>query len=136
MCIYFLICILIPRINKVNKKTISLLEHRHADVLRRGFLWKVNEDVISLFSFAEAYFLPSTKKLQNKILSKNIVDALIKNCAVLELFVEVRRSSPHNIKKEIAFNLLEDCLTRCISCPHIFSKSERAKQNQDRSEHA
>ena len=78
---------------------------------------ELNEDVIVTFSVAEAYFLSSTKKLQNKIVSKN---ALIVNCMVLEKFDKVRRSSPDNIKKEIAFNLLEELLTLYI-CVRTFS---------------
>ena len=74
----------------------------------------MNEDVIAIFSAAEAYFLSSTKKLQNKILSKDIVNALMEKCMMLERFAKVRRSSPDNIKKEIAFNLLEDLLTLYI----------------------
>ena len=60
-------------------ETISLPEHRHVDVLNGGGLWKVNEDVIAIFSIAEACFLSSTKKLQNKILSKDTVNALMEN---------------------------------------------------------
>ena len=71
-------------------ETACLPEHRHVDVLNRGGLWKVNEDVIAIFSAAEAYFLSSTKKLQNKILSKHIVNALMENCMVLENFAKVR----------------------------------------------
>ena len=93
-------------------KTVSLPEHRHVDVLNRGGLWKVNEDVIAIFSVAEAYFLSSTKKLQNKIVS--IVNALMENCMVLESFTKVRRTSPDNIKNEIAFKFLEDFLTLYI----------------------
>ena len=70
----------------------------------------MNEDGIAIFSEAEAYFLSSTKKLQNKIVSKDIVNALMENCMVLESFAKVWRSSPDNVKKEIAFNLLEDLL--------------------------
>ena len=95
-------------------KTVALPEHRHVDVLNRGDLWKVNEDVIAIFSVAEDYFLSSTKKLQNKILSKDIVNALMENYIVLESFVKVRQSSPGNIKKEIVFNLLERLLTLYI----------------------
>ena len=90
---------------------ISLLEHKYVDVLNGGGLWKVNEDVIAVFSVAEAYLLSSTKKLQNKIVSKDIVNALTENCIVLQSLAKVRRSSPDNINKEIAFNLLENLLT-------------------------
>ena len=55
-------------------ETISLPELRHVNFLNRGGLWKVNEDVIAIFSVSEAYFLSSTKKLQNKVVSKDIVN--------------------------------------------------------------
>ena len=71
-------------------ETVSLPEHRHVDVLSRDGLWKVNEDVIAIFSIVEAYFLSSTKKLQSKIVSKDIVNALMENCMVLENFAKVR----------------------------------------------
>ena len=62
-----------------NKIWISSPEHRHVDVLNRGTLWKVNEGVIAFFKIAEAYFLSSTKKLKNEIVSKDIVNALMEN---------------------------------------------------------
>ena len=99
---------------KCVSEIISLPEHRHVNVLNRGGLWKVNEDVIAIFSVAEAYFLSPIKKLQNKIVSKNIVNGLMKNCMVLQSFAKVRQSSPDNLKKEIVFNLLEDLLTLYI----------------------
>ena len=80
----------------------------------------MNEDVVAIFIVAEAYFLSSTKKLQNKILSKHIVNALMENCMVLEHFAKVRRSSPDNIKTDITFNLLEDLLTLYFRV-HTFS---------------
>ena len=54
------------------------------------------------------YFLSSTKKLQNKIVFKDIVNALMENYMVLQSFTKVMRNSPDNIKKETAFSLLED----------------------------
>ena len=74
----------------------------------------MNEDIIAIFSVAEAYFLSSTKKLQNKIVSKDIVNARMKKCMVLESFAKVSPSSPDNIKKQIASILLEDLLTLYI----------------------
>ena len=50
----------------------------------------MNEDVFAIFSVAEAYFLSSTKKVQNKILSKDIVNVLMENCMVLKRFAKVR----------------------------------------------
>ena len=85
-------------------ETIFLPERKHFNVLDRGSLWKVNEDVIAIFSAAEAYLLSSTKKLQNEIVSRDIVTALVENCMVLESFAKVGRISPDNIKKEIALD--------------------------------
>ena len=98
-------------------ETVSLPEHRHVDVLHRGGSWKVIADVIAIFSVAEAHYLSSINRLQNKIVSQDIINALqrtVENCMVLESFPKVRRSSPDNIKKEIAFNLLEDLPTLYI----------------------
>ena len=74
----------------------------------------MNEDVVTIFSVAEAYFLSSIKKLQNKILPKDIVNALMGNGKVVESFSKIRRSFTDSIKKKIAFNLLEDLLTLYI----------------------
>ena len=71
-CLSFLVA------DKCVGETISLPEYMHVNVLNRGGLWKLNEDVIAIFSFAEAYFLSSAKKLQNKILPKDIVNVLIR----------------------------------------------------------
>ena len=46
--------------HRISILSISLPEYRHVIVLNRGGLWKVNEDVIAIFSVAEAYFLSST----------------------------------------------------------------------------
>ena len=69
----------------------------------------MNKDVVAIFSVADTYFLLS--KIQNKIVSRDIVSALTENCTVLESFAKVRQSFPDNIKNEIALKLLEDPLT-------------------------
>ena len=67
------------------------------------------------------------------------------NCTLLESFATVRRCSPDNIKKEIAFNLLEDLPLYkkyilvfahflLLKTKFRLSKSEVAKQNQYLSE--
>ena len=65
------------------------------------------------------YFLSSTKKLQNKIVFKDIVNALMENYMVLQSFTKVMRNSPDNIKKETAFSLLEDLVL--YICVRTFS---------------
>ena len=62
-------------------------------------------------------FQPLTIIIKHSILDVAVfldLPLLIKNYMVLERFAKVRRSSPDNIKKEIAFNLLEDLLTLYI----------------------
>ena len=59
-------------------------------------------------------FQPLTIIIKHSILDVAVfldLPLLIRNYKVLERFAKVRRSSPDNIKKEIAFNLLEDLLT-------------------------
>ena len=68
-----------------------------------------------LLLFSVLLKLISTKKLQNRVVFKDIVNALMGNWIVLKRFAKVRKSSPDNIKKETAFNLFEDLLTQ-----HIF----------------
>ena len=126
-------------------ETIYLPQHKHVNVLDRSGLWKRSEYVNFSCSVVKAYFLSSTKKHQNKIVFKDIVCALMGNCTLLESFATVRRSSPDNIKKEIAFNLLEDLPLYkkyilvfahflLLKTKFRLSKSEIAKQNQDLSE--
>ena len=74
-------------------------------------MWKVNENVISIFNVAEAYFKSATKNLIWKIDSEEIVSKLLKEPVVLQNFSRIRLSSSDEIKKEIAMNLLEDLLT-------------------------
>ena len=94
-CLSFLVT------GKCVRGTISLPERRHVNALGRGNLWKVNEDVYVIFSVVKAYFLSSTKKLQNEIVPKDKFSALMDNCTVLEGFDKVRRSFPDNIKRRL-----------------------------------
>ena len=59
-CLSFLVA------DKDVSETVSLSEHWHVDVLNRVDLWKVDEDVIAIFSDAEAYFLSSTRNYKIK----------------------------------------------------------------------
>ena len=69
-----------------------------------------------LLLFSVLRKLISTKNLQNRIVVKDIVNALMENWIVLKRFAKVRKSSPDNIKKEIAFNLFEDLKLHFFFC--------------------
>ena len=96
------------------KCTGELPEHKYVNIRNRGGLWSVNEDVICIFTVAESYFISSTKQHTNRIDSKVIVSALMKDTWLLVNFSRLRRNSADPIKKEVALNLLEDLLTLYI----------------------
>ena len=50
---------------------------KHIDIMDRGGLWKVNENVTSIFKIAERYFRIATQKHVVKIDSKSIVSNLM-----------------------------------------------------------
>ena len=80
----------------------------------RGGLWKVNENVTSIFKIAERYFRIATQKHVVKIDSKSIASNLMSNATVLHHATVLKSKSEETIKKEVALNLLEDLLTLCI----------------------
>ena len=51
----------------------TLPEHKHVNVMDRGGLWKVNENITSSFKNAKRYFGIATQKHVVKIDSKSIV---------------------------------------------------------------
>ena len=80
----------------------------------RGGLWKVNKEVICIFTAAEYHFISLGKKSSHIINCKEIVDTLIEDSFVLFNFSKILHSSSDKIQKEIALNLLEDLLTLYI----------------------
>ena len=50
---------------------------KHIDIMDRGGLWKVNENVTSIFKIAERYFRIATQKHVVKIDSKSTVSNLM-----------------------------------------------------------
>ena len=53
-------------------ENITLPEHKHVNIMDRGGLWKVNENVTSIFKVAEAYFKVATKRMLQKLI-RNIL---------------------------------------------------------------
>ena len=92
----------------------------------RGGLWRVKSDVQRIFTFAESYFLSSTREFVTKINAKHIVSKLMQDMYVLAYFNTIRKSSEENIKKEIGLNLLEDMLTLYIRLrSHSYAKDKQ-----------
>ena len=92
-------------------ENVTLPEHKHVRIMDRGDLWKVNENVISIFKIAERYFRIATQRHVVKIDSKSIVSNLVANATVLYYAKVLKSKSEETIKKEVALNLLEDLLT-------------------------
>ena len=95
-------------------ENVTLPEHKHVNIMDRGDLWKVNENVISIFKIAERYFRIATQRHVVKIDSKSIVSNLMANATVLYYAKVLKSKSEETIKKEVALNLLEDLLTLYI----------------------
>ena len=95
-------------------KNVTLPEHKHVNIMDRGGLWNVNENVTSIFKIAERYFRTATQKHVIKIDSNSIVSNLMANATVLHHATVLKSKSEETIKKEVALNLLEDLLTLYI----------------------
>lgn len=100
--------------------------HRLITTKDRGGLWKVKADVVTIFTFAESYFLTVTKDFVIKIDAQYIVSQLLENMFILAYFNGVRKSSEEVVKKEIGLNLLEDMLTLYIRLrSHSYAKDKQ-----------
>ena len=76
-CLSFLIA------GKCIGENVTLPEHKSVNILDRGGLWKVNENVTSIFKIAERYFRIATQKHVVKINSKSIDSNLMAIATVL-----------------------------------------------------
>ena len=99
---------------KIFDENVTLPEHKHVNIMDRGDFWNVNENVTSIFKFAERYFRTATQKHVVKIDSNSIVSNLMANATVLHHATVLKSKSEETIKKEVALNLLEDLLTLYI----------------------
>ena len=120
-------CLSFLMAGKCLDENLSIPEHKHVETFDRGGLWKVNLDVISIFSVAESYFLSSCRNGANNIDCKAIVTALLKDTNVINHFTKVRDSSPDFIKKEVAFNFLGGLLTLYVRV-RVFSYTKNKVQ--------
>ena len=77
---------------------ISLPEHRHVNLHDRGGLWKVNKEVICIFTAAEYHFI-SLGKSSHIINFKKIVDTQIEDSFVLFNFSKILHTSSDKIEK-------------------------------------
>ena len=89
-------------------ENVTLPEHRHVNIMDRAGLWKLNENIKSIWY----YFRIATKKHVVKIDSKSIVSNLMANATAFHHATILKIKSEEAIKKELALNLLfEDLLT-------------------------
>ena len=107
-------CLSFLMAGKCSGESLPLPEHTHVQLLDRGGLWKVNNYVTSIFQVAECHFKNIAQINTTKIDAPSLVSTLIKNPFIQENVSFIRNSSPDIIKKEIAYNLLEDLLTLYI----------------------
>ena len=92
----------------------------------RGGLWEVNSDATAIFSAAESYFLSATKQFTIKIDYHEIVSTMMKDPWVLSNFSKMKNASSEDVKKEVAFNLMEDLLTLYIRVrSHSYAKDKQ-----------
>ena len=89
---------------------LQIPQHKHIELLDWGGLWKVNTDVVAIFSVAKSYLSSSSTEAANITDIKFIFSALMASPCVLIHFSTIRDNSPDTIQKEIALNLLEDLL--------------------------
>ena len=64
-------------VGKCKDEKLLIPEHKHVELLDGGGLWKVNTDVVAIFSVAESYFLSSSTEGANYIDTKSIASALM-----------------------------------------------------------
>ena len=70
-------------VGKCVGENVTISEHKHVNIMDRGCLCKVNENVTSIFKIAERYFKIDTQKHVVKIDSKSVVSNLMANDTVL-----------------------------------------------------
>ena len=79
-------------------ENVTLLEHKHVNIMDRGGLWRVNENFTSIFKIAEHYFRIATQKHVLKTDSKSIVSNLMANAVIHHATVS-KSKSEETIKK-------------------------------------
>ena len=108
-------CLSFLMAGKCSGENLPLPEHKHIEILDRGGLWKVDNNVTLIFKVAECHFKTITSVPTTKIDCKSIVSTLMKNPIIHENMSKIRSKSTDTIiKKEINLNLLEDLLTLYI----------------------
>ena len=100
---------------KCSGENLALPEHKPIEILDRGGLWKVDNNVTLICKVAEYHFKTITSVQITKIDCKSIAYTLIKNPIIHENMSKIRSKSTDTIvKREIALNLLQDLLTLYI----------------------
>ena len=75
---------------KCSGENLPLPEHKHIEVLDRGGLWKVYNNMTLIFKVAECHFKTITSVPTTKIDCKSILSTLMKNSIIHENMSKIR----------------------------------------------
>ena len=93
-------------------ENLPLPERKYIEILGRGGMWKVDDNMTLISKVAKCHFKIITSVPTTKFDCKSIVSTLMKNPFIRESLSKLRIKSTDTItKKEIALNLLEELLT-------------------------
>ena len=110
----------------VDGKETDVSHQKLVDAKNRGGLWKVTSDTITIFMYAETYFLSATKDFVKIIDAKYLTSLLLEDSSVLIYFNSIRRTADLDVKKEICVNLLEDMFILYLRCrSHSYAKDQQ-----------
>lgn len=82
---------------KCKNEKIQIAQPKHIELLDWRGLWKVNTDVVAIFSVVESYLLSSSTEAANNIDIKCIASALITSMCPTTHFSTIRDNSPNII---------------------------------------
>lgn len=100
--------------------------HKLVNAKNRGGLWNINTDAFDIFSMTESYFQKATETFSSKIDSHFIVASLLQNSLVILNLEKIRSNTQDKVKKEVAFNILEDLLTLYVRVrAHSYAKKRQ-----------
>ena len=126
--------------SKQNQDTLSILlsvkvdisndDSMLIDASNRGGLWKVRQEIITIFSVAEIFFKSSTSGVVRSINIKKMIEKLMVNSEILINYYSVYNDSPEEVEKEVALNLLDHMLTLYIRV-RAFSYAKKKVELQD-----
>ena len=93
-------CLSFLMAGKCSGENLPLPEHKHIEILDRGGLWKVDNNVTLIFKVAECHFKAITSVPTTKVHCKSIVFTLMKNPIIHKNMSKIRSKSANTIIKK------------------------------------